>query len=108
MIDEVNYYLIMECHLYCYKMFVDCNNNYTVHYTVFHMMLMDYNKMKDDYMHMIVENLNKPDDNNKESCLVIVLEDNNIEMKVYNLDYTLMDEEIVERDNVGWLLRYLR
>jgi hypothetical protein len=71
-------------------------------------MLMDYNKMKDDYMHMIVENLNKPDDNNKESCLVIVLEDNNIEMKVYNLDYTLMDEEIVERDNVGWLLRYLR
>jgi len=72
------------------------------------MILMDYNKMKDDYMHMVVENLNKPDDNNKESCLMIVLEDNNIEMKVYNLDYTLMDEEIVERDNVEWLLRYLR
>lgn len=95
----------MECHLYCYKMFVDCNNNnYTVHY----MLVMDYNMMKDDYIHIFVENLNKEEDNNKESCLMIDLKDNNIDRKMYNLDYTYMNEMIVEQDNMECLLRYLR
>jgi hypothetical protein len=61
MIDEVNYYLTMECHLYCSvvntgKVFVDCNNNYTVHWD--YMPVLDYNKMMDDYIHMIVDNWN--------------------------------------------------
>ncbi len=79
MIDEQNYYLIMECHLYCYTMLVDCNNNYTVHYK-------DYNMVMDDYIHMNNEN---DDDNNTDLSLMMVLKDNNIDrMK----DNTLVDK----------------
>jgi len=71
---------------------------------VFHMMVMDYNKMKDDYM----QNLYNSDDNNKESYRMWVLVDNNIDRVMYNLNYTLMDEKFVEQGNMEWLVRYLK
>jgi hypothetical protein len=70
---------------------------------VFHAVVMDYNKMKDDYM----QNLYNSDDNNKESYRMRVLVDNNIDRVMYNLNYTLMDEKFVEQDNMEWLVRYL-
>jgi hypothetical protein len=70
---------------------------------VFHAVVMDYNKMKDDYM----QNLYNSDDNNKESYRMRVLVDNNIDRVMYNLNYTLMDEKFVEQDNMEWLVRCL-
>lgn len=71
---------------------------------VFHAVVMDYNKMKDDYM----QNLYNSDDNNKESYRMWVLVDNNIDRVMYNLNYTLMDEKFVEQGNMEWLVRYLK
>lgn len=72
-------------------MFVDYNNNYTVHYNL----LLNYNMLMDDYIHTIVENSNKEndDDNNMELDRMMNDDDNNIDRMV---DNTLVDKQIVE------------
>jgi hypothetical protein len=69
-------------------MFVDCNNNYTVHYNL----LLDYNTLMDDCIHTTVENSNNDDEDNN-TDLNQVVEDNNIDRMV---DNTFEDKQVVE------------
>ena len=90
--------LILECHL-------DYNNNYIVHYILFHRIVLNYNKMKKDYMNMLDKDY--VDNNKVLDPMIVMKDDNNIDWKMYNFDYMLMNEKIVERDNMEWLETYL-
>ncbi len=87
-----------------YKVVVDYNNIYIVHYYCYMELMDDDNKMLIDHRDTLLKDYN----NNYSHRMIDEVENNNIEVEEDDtVDNTLMNDETVELDKMEWLLSYL-